>query len=53
MKKNYLGNPDANNGINSPQVVEKSTVIAQILGYSPPAKARAIVLPDLNVEVVL
>ena len=40
MKKNLLDNADTNNGINAPQLVEKSTIIAQILGYSPPSEAR-------------
>jgi len=31
-------NVESNAGINAPQVVEKSTIIAQILGYSPPLR---------------
>jgi hypothetical protein len=35
MKEKRSHSKDVNNGMNTPQVEEKSTIIAQILGYSP------------------
>ncbi len=40
MEKQHPHNNDTDNGINAPQVVENSTIIAQILGYSPPNESK-------------